>query len=133
MKNMLFTAAVFTCLLGLSFSALARNGDPVPKGYLVVRDGATTTNANYANQDTDSNDRLQRVSALCADLSDTAGNVAALIATDGTHAWGAAHGVSRASTVINLGGNVVIDAQTNNPNHCLISGLKLSQIKGIWH
>jgi hypothetical protein len=133
MKSTHITAALITCLLGFSCAAFARNGDDAPKGWLLVRSGVANTDANYDKEDRDINDKLQGVSVLCADSSDTATNVQNLINTDTTRVWGANRGVARASTVINLGGNVVIDALKGNPNHCLINGLTLSQIKGIWH
>ncbi|HVI56641.1 MAG TPA: hypothetical protein VM621_16490 [Luteibacter sp.] len=133
MKNTIITAALVACLLGLSCPALARNGDPAPKGWLLVRSGAANTDANYDKEDSDSNGKLHGVSVLCAGISDTPAKVQQLIATDGTRVWGPNRGVAQASTAINLGGNVVLDALPNNPNHCLINGLTVSKIKGIWH
>jgi len=133
MKNTIITVALITCLLGLACPALAKNGDPAPKGWLLVRSGVANATANYDKEDSDSNDKLQGVSVLCADITETAVNVQNLINTDGTRVWGVNRGLTRASTVINLKGNVVIDAMPNNPNHCLINGLTVSQIKGIWH
>jgi len=133
MKNMIITVALITCLLGLACPVSAKNGDPAPKGWLLVRSGVANATANYDKEDSDSNDKLQGVSVLCADITETAANVQNLINTDGTRVWGVNRGLARASTVINLKGNVVIDAMPNNPNHCLINGLTVSQIKGIWH
>jgi hypothetical protein len=133
MKNTIITAALVGLLLGAPLAATARNGDPAPKGALLVRSGVANADANYAKEDEDSNGKLRGVSVLCKEITETAGNVTQLIGTDTTRAWGPNHGVARASTAINLGGNVVIDALPGNPNHCLINGLTLSQIKGIWH
>jgi hypothetical protein len=60
-------------------------------------------------------------------------SAAALVATDHTRQWGDTYMQGNASTVINLSGNVVKDPLPNNPNHCLIHGLSVGQIKGIWH
>jgi hypothetical protein len=130
-KNLTIKGVAIACLLCTSFAAFA--GGPAPKGWLMVRDGVANRDANYANEDSDSNGALHGVSVLCAASSDTPANITALIATDGTRNWGANHGVATTTTAINLGGNVVKDPQPNNPNHCLINGLKTSQIKGIWH
>jgi hypothetical protein len=131
MKNTTMTIALITCLLGLSLPAMARNGDSAPKGWLLVRSGVANDKLNYDKEDSDSNGKLERVSALCAkwDTNDVQG----LINTDTTRVWGVNRGVSNTTTAINLGGNVVIDALPGNPNHCLINGLTLPQIKGIWH
>lgn len=120
-------------LLCIVFAAAAAAGNPAPKGWLVLRDGAANTDANYAKEDRDINGKLQGVSVLCADKSDTAQNVQALIASDQTRAWGVNPGRTRVSTIVNLGGQVVTDPLPNNPNHCLINGLTLPQIKGVWH
>ncbi|RDD81088.1 hypothetical protein DVJ77_12175 [Dyella tabacisoli] len=122
--------AVTSCLLAFAITVYAADA---PKGWLMVRDGAANTNANYANEDSDINGRLTGVSVLCKNIADTPVTVNALIATDATRVWGAARNVGGVTTVVNLGGKVVIDPQTNNPNHCVINGLTLSQIKGIWH
>jgi hypothetical protein len=128
MKKTIITAALVTCLLGAASLAIAKNGDPAPKGWLLVRGGAANTDANYNKEYTASNDTLQQVSVLCGATNNAPG----LIATDGTRVWGA-YMESNVTTVINKGGKVVLDAQENNPNHCLISGLILKDIKGIWH
>jgi hypothetical protein len=133
-KNMIFTAAVFACLLGLSIPAFADNGDAAPKGWLLVRSGAANTDANYDKEDSDSNGKLENVSVLCQGVTENAGNIAALINTDKTRTWGATWGVSAVSTVLGQGGSVTIDSMgKKNPNHCLINGLTLGKIKGIWH
>lgn len=133
MKKILQTGVLASCLMVLAFAAYAANGDNAPKGWLLVRSGAAKTNANYDKEDQDANGRLSGVSVLCQDISETPANIQRLIATDTSRGWGGTYFVARASTVINLGGNVVIDALPGNPNHCLINGLTLSQIKGIWH
>ncbi|MFP6800893.1 MAG: hypothetical protein VCA39_17495 [Pseudomonas sp.] len=104
--------------------------EDVAKGVLIVRGGAANTNANYDKEDQDSNGRLRQVSALCA--SSGSQTAAALVATDTTRVWGA-YMSGNTTTVINLGGHVVKDPLRGNPNHCLINGLTLSQIKGMWH
>ena len=118
------------------FAALACGGvssaqaEEVGKGVLIVRGGAANTDANYAKEEQDANGRLEHVSALCA----SAGNqtAAALIATDTTRVWGPFMS-GNTTTVINYGGHVLKDPLPGNPNHCLINGLKLGQIKGMWH
>jgi hypothetical protein len=102
----------------------------VGKGVLIVRGGAANTDANYAKEDQDSNGRLERISALCA--SSGSQTAAALVASDTTRVWGAFMS-GNTTTVINSGGHVLKDPLPGNPNHCLINGLKLSQIKGMWH
>ena len=133
MKNTIITVTLITCLLGLSCPALARNGDPAPKGWLVVRSGVANDKANYDKEDSDINGKLEGVSVLCANIQDNPAAVVGLINTDTTRVWGPNHGVASTTTIIKLDGKVVIDALTGNPNHCLINGLTLSQIKGIWH
>ncbi|HEX7130657.1 MAG TPA: hypothetical protein VF217_11425 [Rhodanobacteraceae bacterium] len=122
-----------SALLCVMLSLAAAAGDPAPKGWLVLRDGAANTDANYNKEDKDINGKLQGVSVLCAATGDNAQDVQALIATDQTRAWGANPGRSRVSTIVNLGGQVVTDPMPNNPRHCLINGLTLPQIKGVWH
>ena len=131
MNKCIIKGAAIACLLAVSFSAYA--GDPAPKGWLMIRGGAATTDANYGNEDSDDNGKLQSVSVLCAQLSESPANIQQLIATDSTRNWGATRGIASTTTAINLGGNVVKDPLKGNPNHCLINGLKASQIKGIWH
>lgn len=135
MKNTVVTTTLITCLLGLSCSAFAKNGDPVPGTWLMVRSGAANTDGNYDGEDKDINGKLEQVSALCKDVEETSVEVAKLVKSDKTRNWGVGPTwwVSKASTATGQGGKVVIDAQTNNPNHCLISGLKIGNMKGIWH
>jgi hypothetical protein len=104
--------------------------EEIGKGVLIVRGGAANTDANYDKEDRDVNERLQGVSALCA--SSGSQTAAALVATDTTRAWGA-YMSGNTTTVINYGGHVVKNALKGNPNHCLINGLSLGQIKGMWH
>ncbi|WP_415754075.1 hypothetical protein [Pseudomonas leptonychotis] len=121
------------CILFIALcagSVSAAQAEEVGKGVLVVRGGAANTNANYDKEDQDSNGRLQQVSVLCA----SSGNqtAAALVATDTTRVWGG-YMSGNTTTVINFGGHVVKDWKEGNPNHCLINGLTLGQIKGMWH
>jgi hypothetical protein len=104
--------------------------EEVGKGVLIVRGGAANTSVNYDKEDQDSNGRLQGVSVLCA--SNGSQTAAALVATDTTRVWGA-YMSSITTSVIKFGGHVVKDRQPGNPNHCLINGLTLGQIKGLWH
>lgn len=131
MKNLTIKGVAIACLLCTSFAAFA--GDPAPKGWLMVRDGAATTKDNYANEESDSNGTLDGVSVLCADTHDTPADIQKLVATDRTRTWKANPGVASTTTAINLGGKVIKDPKKGNPNHCLINGLKTSQITGIWH
>jgi len=128
MKKTILTTTLAAFLLCGATLAVAKNGDPAPKGWLLVRGGAANTDANYAKEYEASDSTLQQVSVLCGATNNAPG----LVATDTTRTWGA-YMQSNVTTVVNLKGNVVIDAQPGNPNHCLISGLTLSQIKGIWH
>lgn len=121
------------------FAALAAGGvsqaqaKDIAKGVLIVRGDAHGASANekdnYKNE-TVSDDRLEDVSVLCASKHNhTAADV---VATDTTRTWGG-YMSGNTTTVINLGGRVVKDEQPGNPNHCVINGLTLGQIKGIWH
>ncbi|GAD64020.1 hypothetical protein [Aquipseudomonas alcaligenes] len=122
------------------FAALACGGvssaqaEDVAKGVLIVRGDAHgfTPNQgdNYKNEERNINDRLEGVSALCA--SSGSQTAAALVLTDTTRNW-AGYMSSNTTTIINQGGKVVKDPLPGNPNHCLINGLKLGQIKGIWN
>ncbi|WP_448099913.1 hypothetical protein [Luteibacter jiangsuensis] len=128
---------LLVCLLGLSGTALAKNGDPVPGTYLMARSGAANTDKNYEGEDRDINNKLEQVSALCKELKPAdvdAESVKKFMKSDKTRNWGdgPTWWISRVSTATGLGAKVVEDAQPGNPNHCLISGLKVSQIKGIW-
>ena len=116
--------------IGAIVMAFGVFAEPVEKGMIIVRGGAANTAANYDKEDRDPNGRLENVSALCGtkDLKDAA----ALVATDHSRNWGA-YMTSNTTTIINLGGSVTKDPQPRNPNHCLINGLTLGQIKGIWN
>lgn len=127
-RKSLTTGILFAALIAGSVSSA--QAEDVAKGVLIVRDGAANTDANYQNQERDSNDRLDRVSALCARSNNQ--TVVALVATDTTRVWvGPMSG--NTTTVIKHGGHVVKDPLPGNPNHCLINGLTLAQIKGMWH
>lgn len=118
---------VVLCAGGISS---AQAGGAVGKGVLIVRGGAANTDANYDKEDRDANSRLEGVSILCA--SKNSQTAAELVQTDKSRNWGSY--MSGSSTaVINQGGQVVMDPQPKNPNHCLLNGLKLGQIKGLWH
>jgi hypothetical protein len=111
-------------------SGVVQAADNLPKGWRMVRAGAANTDANYGKEGRDPNGKLQHVSALCGPDQMTA---AALVATDHTRQWDGNYMQGNATTAVNLKGNVVRDPLPNNPNHCLIEGLTVSQIKGIWH
>ena len=122
---------IVTCALlgGPVFAKGSGSLQPAPKGWMVVRSGAANTNANYDKEDRDINGKLMNVSVLCKGTK----NAPALIATDGTRTWGATYGVSSTTTIWNKGGKVYKDPLDDNPNHCLIDGLGLGDLKGIWH
>lgn len=119
-----------SCVSGIS-SAYAED---VGKGVLIVRGDAYGASANDANnyqaEDTDINGRLEQVSVLCARAANQ--TAAALVATDHTRVWGG-YMSGKTTQVIQAGGHVVKDPQVGNPNHCLINGVKLSEITGMWH
>jgi hypothetical protein len=128
----LAAAILFAALCAGSVSSA--QAEDVAKGVLIVRGDAHgfTPNQgdNYKNEERDINDRLVGVSALCA--SSGSQTAPALVLTDTTRNWGG-YMSGNTTTIINLGGKVVKDKQPGNPNHCLINGLTLGQIKGIWH
>lgn len=124
-KNLTFGLLLAALLVGQAQAA------EVGKGVMIVRGGPANADSNYKKEERDSNDRLHRVSILCA----SSGNQtpAALVATDTGWAFGTTYMSGSTTAVINYGGHVVKDPLPGNPNHCLINGLKLSQIKGLWH
>ena len=127
----LAAAILFAALCAGSVSSA--HAEDVAKGVLIVRGDAYGVSANDKNnyQNDDVNDGLlEGVSVLCASKGNQ--TAAALVLTDTTRTWGG-YMSSSTTTVINLGGKVVKNAQPGNPNHCLINGLTLGQIKGIWH
>lgn len=129
----LFLAAV---ALSTQFALGAgAKGQNVPKGTLVIRYGAANTKANYAGQDgyTDGNgdNKLQNVSALCADSTNS--TQAALMASDHSYTGVKASLTANSTTFINAGGNVVWDPLSNSPNHCLIMNIKLRAITSAFH
>lgn len=134
MKKTMITAALVTCVLGFVCSAYAKNGDPVPGAWLMARSGVANDDDNYKGEEKDINGNLERVSALCKNIKETSVEVEKLVKSDKTRNWGVAPWwVSKVSIATKQDAKVVIDAQEGNPNHCLISGLSLGQIKGIWH
>ncbi|WP_242113251.1 hypothetical protein [Luteimonas aquatica] len=117
--------------LDTSKAAMAKkisNGDPIPKGWIVVRDGNVKDKQNYAKEDLDQNKKLRGVSALCAENN---ADVAKLVKSDKTRKWGNPNQAS-VTTIVNLGGGVRKDEQPKNPSHCLISGLTVGQMIGVW-
>ncbi len=104
-------------------------GQQAPKGWIMVRAGAANTDANYAKEERNINGKLEQVSVLCAPPGTRPQN---LVATDHTRKWGT-YMQGRVASVVNYGGVVLKDPLKNNPRHCLINGLTLGQIKGIWH
>jgi hypothetical protein len=130
------TTLLAACLLGLTVTAFAGDGDEAPRTWLLVRSGAATTDANYTNEDRDINDKLQEVSVLCKDIEETRAEVTKLVNSDKSRNWGQGPtwSVSRVSTVIGQGGKVIFKPlKPKNPNHCVINDLTLGKIKGIWH
>ncbi|HEY4090396.1 MAG TPA: hypothetical protein VGN46_02680 [Luteibacter sp.] len=127
MKNLLLKSVAMACLLGSSLSAFA--GDPAPKGWLMVRSGAANTDENYKKEESDSNGKLERVSVLCGNFKKS--DVDQLIASDRTRGYDT-YWTSTTTLVINLGGTVEKDPLPKNPNHCLINGIKVGPLKGIW-
>lgn len=111
----------------------AEKGQPArqqaPKGWIMVRAGAANTDANYAKEERNINGKLEQVSVLCAPPETSPQD---LVATDHTRGWGA-YMQGRVTSVVNYGGVVLKDPLKNNPRHCLVNGLTLGQIKGIWH
>ena len=136
MSRFTIRGGALTLALSLLIVSSPSFADPVNKGALVLRSGAADGDDNYANQDVDSNGKLQDVSALCSPDASNKGKSADLITTDKTRnqnkLFQAKFGATQASTITGLGGKVVTDPLDRNPNHCLISGLKVSQIKGVW-
>lgn len=133
MKTTIITLSLATCLLGLPCLGLAKNGDPVPGDWLLMRNGAANTSDNYGKEDSDIKDRLDGVSVLCKKIDKTTEEIQKLVDSDKTRKWnGSPWWVAKASTATGLGAKVVIDELPGNKNHCLINGLTLGQIKGIW-
>jgi hypothetical protein len=124
----LAAAILFVALCAGSVSSA--HAEDVAKGVLIVR-GGTPNTSDYATQEQDINGKLERVSALCAPRSSV--TAAQLVATDNGWAFGANYMSGSTTDVIKQGGKVVKDPLPGNPNHCLINGLKLGQIRGIWH
>ncbi len=116
-----------------SFSAIAYAGD-VAKGVLLVRYGAANTNPNYEKDD-GYPDTLSGVSVLCRAgiTANTKANFDLLVKSDKNRPATINQGGAALSTVvINFGAKVVTDPLPGSPNHCLINGIKLSQVKGAW-
>lgn len=136
-KKTIVITVLVSCLLGLTGSTFAKNGDAVPGTWLMARSGAANEADNYKNEEKDINDRLQDVSALCKEIKNKDidnESVKKFVKSDKTRKWGdGPWWIARTSTATGLGAKVVVDAQEGNPTHCLISGLKVSQIKGIWY
>lgn len=129
MKKHILYFAVFL----LSFSALSYAGE-VGKGVLLVRYGAANIDANYDKEDGYPN-TLSGISVLCrAGISaNTKANFDLLVRSDTNRPATLTQGGAALSTVvINFGAHVVTDPLPGSPNHCLINGIKLSQIKGAW-
>ena len=121
-------AMMLACICGATSAA------DVPKGALVVRYGAANADDSYENQ-LGNPDNLQAVSAVCSpdNKGVTQENIKALILTDNTRPSSIKQaGATNASTLINQGARVVQDRLSGNPNHCLISNISRSKIKGAW-
>lgn len=102
--------------------AAGTKGQNVPKGTLVIRYGAANTKAN---------NKLQNVSALCADSTNN--TQALLMASDHAYTGPAVSMTANSTTFINAGGNVVWDPLSNSPKHCLIMNIKLRAITSAFH
>lgn len=129
MKKHIFYFAVIL----QSLSALAYAGE-VGKGVLLVRYGAANINANYDKED-GYPDTLTGISVLCRAgiTANTKANFDLLVRSDTNRPATLTQGGAALSTaVINFGAHVVTDPLPGSPNHCLINGIKLSQIKGAW-
>lgn len=129
MKKHIFYFAVIL----QSLSALAYAGE-VGKGVLLVRYGAANINANYDKED-GYPDTLSGISVLCRAgiTANTKANFDLLVRSDTNRPATLTQGGAALSTaVINFGAHVVTDPLPGSPNHCLINGIKLSQIKGAW-
>ena len=116
-----------------SFSALAHAAE-IGKGVLLVRYGAANKDLNYEKDDGYPGE-LSGISVLCkvGINANTKANFDQLVKSDKTRPTSIKQGGGALSTVvINSGAKVVTDPLPNNPNHCLINGIKLSQIKGVW-
>ena len=129
MKKHIFYFAV----LLHSLSALAYAGE-VGKGVLLVRYGAANTDMNYEKEDGYPN-TLTGISVLCRAgiTANTKTNFDLLVRSDTNRPATLTQGGAALSTVvINFGAKVVTDPLPGSPNHCLINGIKLSQVKGAW-
>ncbi|OIR10009.1 hypothetical protein GALL_79360 [mine drainage metagenome] len=135
-------------LLVLSLGAgtvLAKGATPEPdvaRNTIVLRQDEANQKANYAKELADMNGTLSEVSALCSagPIARTRAATALLAATDTTRNWyigpppppARPWGVTEARTILDLGGHVQMDPRPGNPRHCLISGLKVKEITGVW-
>jgi len=108
----------------------------IVKGALVLRSGLANTDGAYTKEDTDPNNKLRNVSALCSSAVSSKEHAITLIQTDTTRGatglFAGNFGATQASTIVNAGGSVVSKPVTGNPNHCEISGLTVSKMKGLW-
>ena len=106
----------------------------IKKGALVLRSGKANDAASYKNDSTDSNDKLQGVSALCSNGNSTKAKSKDLIRTDKSKSglFQGDYGATQVSTVVSAGGSVASKPLKGNPNHCEISGLTVEKLKGVW-
>ncbi len=100
----------------------------IKKG-LVIRGLKNANLKPFSGEELDGHDRLTEASVNCIEGSDNIGNV--MIGMDpAMMAYG-----TRTSTVekiIQQGGRVIRDPQSNNVNHCIIFGLKLRDANNLF-
>jgi hypothetical protein len=106
----------------------------IKKGALVLRSGKANEASSYKNESTDSNEKLQGVSALCSNGNSTKVKSKDLIKTDKSKSglFQNDYGATQVSTILSAGGSVASKPLKKNPNHCEISGLTVEKLKGVW-
>lgn len=126
--------AILMMVLSIGFSTAASARDEVGKGWLVVRGSKLGSGPNspksYADESDAGNGTLNDVSVLCANMN--ANQAQTLVNTDGTRAWGAAWASALSTAIINKGGHLYKDGLTDNPNHCVISGLTAKDLANVF-
>ena len=106
----------------------------IKKGALVLRSGKANEASSYKKESTDSNEKLQGVSALCSNGNSAKARSKDLIKTDKSKSglFQNDYGATQVSTILSAGGSVASKPLKKNPNHCEISGLTVEKLKGVW-